>query len=255
VADQFENTVGVVTISKGDLEGLAVTIASIKRQKNISWKCLIVLPDPCDISSTFVKHISDEDPRFDFTFQANPGLYEAMNSGLQNIGTRFIWFMNGGDKFASDEAIASAASYLKQENAKLVIGGYQYWTENRLKIYVKKARLQSAETFALNIRGGCHQSMLFDMSDFYEPTFNTDYRLASDFDFVLRFSKTNKVVQINDVLAEVNPNGVSNVRIFEVLAEKQAIRRNLFPDSRLLILQGQIQNFMIKMKIKIRQIL
>lgn len=245
----------VVTISKNDLSGLGSTIKSLIEQGFQSWKCLVVLPSKDDDSYNEIKQIVECDDRFTLLLQQEPGIYEAMNLALDHVKTKYVWFMNGGDKFASENILSETFEILAKQSCNLLIGGYAYLEGQSKQKFVKRSRKLSAQRFSLNIRGGCHQSMLFDFSSNSELRFNTDFRMCADFDYALNFIRNGHALRIDRVLAEIEPNGISSLQISEVLREKQRIRKQHFSDASATVIFGKIQNLIILTKVKFRKIL
>jgi glycosyltransferase involved in cell wall biosynthesis len=248
------NLLSIVTISKNDLSGLRSTIESLKAQRFQSWECLVVLPSKDDNSYKEVKRIIELDNRFFLLLQQEPGIYEAMNLALDHLETKLVWFMNGGDKFASDDTLSESIEILTEHSCSVLIGGYAYFEGEKKRIFIKRTGNLSAPRFSLNIRGGCHQSMLFDFSSNSDLRFNTEFRMCADFDYVLNFLRNGRALRINRVLAEIEPNGVSSLQISEVLREKQRIRRQHFGYVSAVVIFGKIQNLLIVSKVKLRKI-
>jgi putative colanic acid biosynthesis glycosyltransferase len=249
------NVLSIVTISKNDLSGFRSTVESLIAQGFQAWDCLVVLPSKDDDSYNEVKRIIELDSRFTLLLQQEPGIYEAMNLALDHVVTKYVWFMNGGDKFASDDTLSESIEILTENKYNLLIGGYTYSEGIKKRIFIKRTRNLSAPRFSLNIRGGCHQSMLFDFSSNSDLRFNTEFRMCADFDYVLNFLGNGRALRINRVLAEIDPNGVSSLQISEVLREKQRIRRQHFGYVSAVAIFGKIQNLLILSKVKLRKIL
>jgi len=249
-----EKMLSVVTISKNDLSGIKSTIESLMVQNFQFWKCLVVLPSRDDDSYVEVKQITERDYRFTLLLQQEPGIYEAMNLALDNVKTKYVWFMNGGDKFASENILSETLKIILERRCSLLIGGYSYFEAGTKRTFVKRYAKVSAERFSLNIRGGCHQSMLFDFSSNPELRFNSEFKMCADFDYVLNFIKHGAALRIDKLIAEIEPNGISSRQIFEVLKEKQLIRRQHFSKTSAAVLFGKIQNFLVITKVKLRKL-
>jgi glycosyltransferase involved in cell wall biosynthesis len=248
-------SIHIVTISKNDEKGLAKTIKSLQIQDYKDWKCVIVLSSKCDSSLNFASKLTESDSRFKLVLQLSQGIYEAMNLGLKNVDSEFVWFMNGGDIFATPDVISSTLRICQQTGAQILTGGYQYRERNKLVGYKRRARKLTPKLFSLNIRSGCHQAMLVRIRDFPGHEFNSDFRLAADFDFILKLLKSAKALRVNKVLAEIDPNGESAIKIAEVLLEKQEIRRVHFQGDRTHLLLGELMGYSILFKGRCRRIL
>jgi|688.fasta_scaffold348200_2 glycosyltransferase involved in cell wall biosynthesis len=245
----------IVTISKNDEIGLSKTIQSLQRQDYEDWDCVIVLSGNADSALTYASELCSSDPRFTLLLQANRGIYEAMNLGLKNVESEFVWFMNGGDVFAAQDVVSYALKICRQTGVQILTGGYQYFKGSKLVKYERRGRWLTPKSFSLNIRSGCHQAMMVRIGDFPGQDFNLNFRLAADFDLILRLMKTGKALRVRKILAEIDPYGESAVKIEDVISEKQAIRKLHFQGNKMHLLLGDLMGSTILLKRKCMRIL
>jgi glycosyltransferase involved in cell wall biosynthesis len=245
----------VITVSKNDSAGLRLTLKSIATQNFDSWNCVVVLPNENDVSYMETKKLVEYDNRFQLLIQKSPGIYEAMNLALDNVKTKYVWFMNGGDQFLHKESIQSAINLIQILNADLLIGGYQYYEGESIRRFVRKAKKLSPRSFSLNRRSGCHQSMLFKLGESDLIRFDTRYLYAADFKFVLDFLKLQVAFRTDEVFCQIEPGGVSSAEILNVLKEKKRIRSEVFADSKTDLVLGDFWTVAVLLKILMRNVL
>lgn len=250
---EFENSgyeISIVTISKDDPIGLLKTISSLREQSHTNWKMIIVLSSLQDDSTKIIDDICRNDSRFQVHLAPQPGIYNAMNYGLAKVHSNFVWFMNGGDRFATKDALLLGVRHILKKEIGVLIGGYQFFQNGKLIKFARSPKYISARKFSLNIRSGNHQSMIFSLDKITTKHFDTKYSIASDFKFVLEALRSGKGYRIRDVLADIEPGGISDRMIYEVWEQKQRIRNEIFGHVSLDSLMGLLWTLGAKIKRK-----
>jgi glycosyltransferase involved in cell wall biosynthesis len=243
-------TVSIITVSRNNRAGLEETYQSIVNQNYENWMLYVVIGDSSDGTKDFALNTIAKNRKAKVYFDKSNGIYAAMNQGLKEINFDLVWFMNSGDKFYSNNSITSAVNQLLSSNSGLLIGGYSYKENDKLKEFSRKSKSISKRDFSLNIRSACHQSMLLDLSKTSEMSyFNESYRLAADFDYYLRILEEVKCFRTSEILSVIQSNGISSTNIMSVITEKQKIRRELFRDSKFDIILGIIWSWLLRLKI------
>ena len=221
--------ISVITVVKDHQEGLQLTHSSLLRQFYPDWEMIIVVGRSSDRTLRTAKEIEGSDKRVLVIEQSGSGIYEAMNEGLAVASGEFIWFMNAGDKFATESAIDHALTLIFNSRAGVVIGGYQVENGIQGASYTYSSRELSALRFAFNRRGGCHQAMLFRTEVVKElGGFNPHYSLAGDFDLVIKVIRSTSAYRASEIYAAIEPGGRADQGIFLVHKQKHEIRRKLF---------------------------
>ena len=220
--------ISVITVVKDDPSGLRNTYESLIGQTVKDWEMLIVTAPAPDETIGVATEIRSSDSRIQLHEQIGTGIYGAMNQGLRSAGGESIWFMNAGDKFASNSVLAHAFEKLSDSDVGVLIGGYKILNGTTNQTFSYPEGKVSAIDFAFNRRGGCHQAMIFHTQVLKSVGgFNTDYSLASDFDLVLKAIKKAGSRRVSEVYAAIEPGGRADQGIFLVHREKHLIRRNL----------------------------
>ncbi len=222
------SAVSVITIIKDDYQGLKNTFESLARQQFHNWDLTIVVGKSSDQSLETAKLYESTDTRVRVIKQSGLGLYQAMNEGLRNVYGEYCWFMNAGDTFFGTEALGFAYKRITDAGVDLVIGGHMVCHKGRIQAFVKSNKQLAIWSFAFNRRGGCHQAMLFRTKKLLElGGFDTRYRLSSDFRTVLMLTRSSRVLRLNSILCEVEPGGIADSNLKDVIIEKHIIRKEL----------------------------
>ena len=222
----------VVTIAKDNPSGLCSTLNSLEIQKSQAWRCLIVVP----VSSTETLEVAKGriiDNRFSLINDEARGIYEAMNLALLECNSKYVWFMNAGDEFFNNETLNQALAIADSVELDLLIGKHLVRTTWREQERIKEEerftiKKVGAVGFALNRRSGCHQSMLFRTSRIKDiGGYSPRYRLASDFDLVLKLITLGKVFKTDQLFARIESGGIADKNLNVVFQEKHQVRIDL----------------------------
>ena len=222
--------VTVVTVVKNSLLGLKSTVSSLFTQDYPYWKLVIIVGTSSDGTYEFAQSL-EINPRIKVLEDQEPGIYQAMNRGLDHTSTEYIWFMNAGDIFSDEKCLNYSVGVADEKKAAIVMGRYKAGTQSRNPISLRQGVHPIGKfEFAFNRRLGCHQAMLFRTSAVKsEGGYNTQFKLCSDFDLILRIIDKSKAYKTSRVLANIEPGGISHQRISEVYKEKNKIRLIYIP--------------------------
>ena len=219
---------------KDDAQGLLSTFASLMEQSYSDWELIIVASHSSDNTLEVANSISMKDERVVYILQEALGIYEAMNLGLTKVKGSHIWFMNAGDTFASHDVLGHALTTIQKSSASLLVGGYKLGQQTGSRSFKYRSQNISRWRFAFNLRMS-HQSMLFKSRVFEEiGNFDLKYRLASDFDFILKLMKIHDARTTDKLYAVFRPGGAADQNISQVHREKHLSRKANF-QSRLII--------------------
>jgi glycosyltransferase involved in cell wall biosynthesis len=247
--------VSVITVIKNNRLGFQKTYESLIKQTHTNWEMLVVAGSSSDGSEKLVLDLQKNDKRIKFALDNSDGIYAAMNQGLEMRTSNLVWFMNSGDAFYGNQTLELTLKQLNDLKLDLIIGGYATMDGEELKLYSKDSRYLSTRDFSLNVRGGCHQSMLLKLNkQNTNLRFNENYLIASDFDYILRFMRNGICFRTSQVLSIIETGGVSSREIHRVILEKQNIRRSFFPNSHTDIFLGQLWSILLRAKIRSREL-
>lgn len=246
---QLKPQVSVITVVKNDSAGLEKTLLSLQVQTFINWECLIISAFSEDETKAVANQFAKRDFRIKHYHEKSPGIYPSMNLGIELAGGSYAIFMNAGDEFANANVVGILHNEIFEGNYSVVVGGYSTGD----KEFRFKPRNFGPYRFSINRRWGCHQSMIFKLVDVkYANGFSEQYKLASDFELVLKLVNKKAGKRISEVVSIIDPNGLSNTQIRLVLNEKQKIRREFFGSFTLNFLLGKFWTYLVSGKIRLR---
>lgn len=246
--------VSIITVVKNNADGLRLTLESAQTQDFLDWELVIVYGKSEDSTISVAKNYVDKDSRIKLVEQDGSGIYQAMNLGIENSSSEFLWFMNSGDCFIHFNSLRQGVEELAKTNHGFVVGSYKIRFDSRT--FKLKERELTQLRLAISRRGGCHQAMIFRKSavDLHFG-FNTSYALASDYDLCLKLIKSHGAKCIPTTLALVEPDGISDKNLEVMHLEKAAIRRKTFQGKPVHILIGWLWRKAASMKLGLRTFL
>lgn len=187
VLDQSYENIEYIIVDGGSADG---TVEVIKKYEN-------------KISNWISKH--------------DNGLYFAMNEGLQMASGNVVGFLHADDFYANDKIIETVIFQMIKYNADACYGDLLYVDRYDAE---KIIRYWESSTYVDGLfKSGWMppHPTLFIKRDIYNRYgfFNTDFRIAADYELMLRFFEKSKISShyIPEVLIKMRVGGVSNRNI------------------------------------------
>lgn len=145
--------------------------------------------------------------------EPDDGIYDAMNKGVSFATSPYCMFLNAGDVLANNSIVNDIIEFASRNPEKIILGYHG--------IIGREAESQSRhfKTVSKSYMNFCHQAIVMPRSLLVEYPFNIKYRLASDFDQLMRAMKSAEVGYCRKVLSWVSADGVSDIQRFNVLRE------------------------------------
>ena len=145
-----------------------------------------------------------------FISEPDTGIYNAMNKGLSIATGDVVGFLNSDDTFASNDVLVNICNTFTQRGVDYVYGNLCY--TNLLGEVKRQWRTGFQRSF---IHGWHppHPAFYASMSMFEKlGNFDEDFRIASDFELMLRFCEapTSNGVYLNIQMVHMKLGGVSN---------------------------------------------
>ena len=203
-------------------ESILNTLKSIKQLNYTNFELIII--DGKSSDRTIEKAKSFSFDNYKVVSEIDNGIYDAWNKGILLSKGDWIIFLGSGDiikSFALDEyakiisenknidyIIAKAILFNKHSDLK-VIGRNWNWSDFSIRMRI------------------CHVGSAHSKNMFIEKgMFDEKYKIAGDYDFLLRFGKYLKVAYCDKVLFKMLDGGISNSGTKVFIENFQAQRSN-----------------------------
>ena len=172
--------ISIVTIVFNDVSAIEKTILSVIGQtcKNIEY--IIIDGGSTDGTVDIIKKY-DEKISF-WASESDKGIYDAMNKGISKASGNWINFMNSGDYFYNNRVVEDCIAAIPDNKDYKIVYGNFIWKNNEIENFVvAKSKQKMHYTMP-----SCHQSFFIDTQLHKENPYNTNLKIAADFDFLCK---------------------------------------------------------------------
>ena len=144
--------------------------------------------------------------------EEDKGIYDAMNKGIKITSGDIIGILNSDDIYASDDIISSVVNKFKQTKCDVLFGNINYMNQKGEIVRTWNSSPYQRGSFSK----GWHppHPSLFVKKSVYDSCglFDTDFKIAADFEFMLRVFEKNdfKISYLNENLVSMLVGGKSN---------------------------------------------
>lgn len=162
------------------------------------------------------------------------GIYDGLNKGIAAASGEVIGFLHSDDVLASPEIIATVADVFASGNVDGVYGDLQYVGQGDLSRVVRYWRGRPFNPDLLKQGWMPAHPTLYLRREVYERHggFDTQFRIAADYDFILRVmaDRSLRFAYLPQVMVKMRTGGASNRSLANILQKTRedwhALRRN-----------------------------
>ena len=188
--------ISIITATYNSAKTVKDTFESVLRQSYNDYEYLIVDGASKDETMTVVKEYESRfEGRLRYISEPDKGLYDAMNKGLKMATGDVVGILNSDDFYTSDDALQTIADAFNANDIDATYGDIHFVNDDDL---TKMVRYYSSSVFKRSyMRFGlmpAHPSFYCKKS-VYEKYgyFDTSYRVAADFENLLRLIFINNI--------------------------------------------------------------
>jgi len=213
--------ISIITASYNVKKSIEETIQSVIIQTYNNIEYIVI--DGCSTDGTleiinkFKNNISK------IISENDNGIYDALNKGIKYASGDVIGFLHADDIFADNTIVEKIAAKFEMENVSVIYGDLQYVSK---KDTSKIIRYWKSGVFNFsNLKKGWMppHPTFYALKSIYTSigTFNTSYKIAADYDLMMRIISKNKInpEYISEVLVKMRIGGQSNKSIRNILTK------------------------------------
>lgn len=236
--------ISIVTATYNSEKTIRDTIESVLRQSFTDYEYIIVDGQSKDNTLDVVReYLPRFDDRMRYISEADKGIYDAMNKGFKMAKGDVLALINSDDFLCDDHALEKIAKAFK-ENLETdgVYADLYYVSQNNTDNIVRKWVTGAQKSFA---KGWLPAHPTFYVKrECYEKYgyFNLDYKLAADFELMLRFVERHhiKLTYLPEPLVKMRLGGATSKNIQNIIKQDKecvrAFKENRIPVSCLYLL-------------------
>lgn len=224
--------ISVVTAVYNRVDCIAHAIESVRRQTYPDIEHVVV--DGASTDGTLDVLQRCLDPRAILVSEPDQGIYDALNKGLNLATGEVLGIMHSDDFYADDTVLAQVAAAFLDPHVDAVYGDLEYVAREDIGRVVRYWRAGPYSAMRLAWGWMPPHPTLFLRRQVVERWggFDTRYRIAADYDAVLRYFGQGKIhaQYIPRVLVKMRLGGASNRTLAQMLRKSRedyvALRRN-----------------------------
>ena len=227
----------IVTVTWNNLAGLRATFTSVAAQTCRDFEWIIV--DGASKDGTVEAANAGDFLSARFLSAPDNGLYDAMNTGLNESTGDYVIFMNGGDTFADEHVLAEVAALSQFGSADVIYG--DAWEIDDEHAVFKPAFSHRTVPYTMFAH---HQSIFYLRTAVGDLRYDLSYKIGADWVFTAYMLKRSKnVCRLRRAICKFERGGLSqssNPKVLRQLhVERQRALREIFdmpgPVARLLL--------------------
>jgi glycosyltransferase involved in cell wall biosynthesis len=152
--------------------------------------------------------------------EKDAGIYDALNKGISRSTGDVIGFMHSDDFFADEQVLARVAAAFSDKNVDAVYGDLDYVAHNDVKRVIRRWRSGIYHQSKLAWGWMPPHPTLYLRRRVFERwgVFDTQYRIAADYDAILRYFSQGKIhaVYVPHVFVKMRLGGESNQSLSKI---------------------------------------
>ncbi len=203
--------ISIITVAKNAGETIAGTLNSVALQ---TWQDIehIVIDG---VSADHTLEVVSSFPHVSIVkSEADSGLYFAMNKGIALATGDIVGILNADDLYASNDVLEKIANLFEKTSCDVAYGNLVYVTRDNLSD-IRRYWKSGTYTQASFYRGWSppHPTFFVRRSVYLQyGCFNTRFKMAADYELMLRFLLKNKLkaAYLNEVMVKMRLGGLSN---------------------------------------------
>jgi glycosyltransferase len=174
----------------------------------------VIIVDGASTDETLLKIQQFNDPRIKVISEKDDGLYYALNKGISMATGDVVGFIHSDDFFPDVNVLENLYKSLQSEQVDGVYANLKYVSQSDSNKVVRDWKSKPFKSENLKYGWMPPHPTLFLKRDIYNTLggFNTNFRIAADYDFILRLFSSNKfqIKYLNIYTTHMRVGGASN---------------------------------------------
>ncbi len=216
--------ISIITVVRNAPQALELTLSALKRLTYPNVELVVIDGNSTDTTHDIIARHSDALGYW--VSEPDGGLYDAMNKGIRAASGDYLWFINAGDLPYDDGVLDRIFMEDNTQLSDVYYGEAMITSENGEELGLRKKRLPRTLGWRSLWRGMvvCHQGFIARKE--IAPPYDTNYRFASDIDWVIKVLKNSTTItNTGQILCKFAEGGISTINRKASLKERFRIMR------------------------------
>lgn len=213
--------ISIITATYNSVKTLELCMDSVLNQTYDDIEYIIIDGNSTDGTLDLIKKKSNSHQNIVWVSEKDNGIYDALNKGILKATGDVIGFVHSDDFLANETIINQIVSVLKSEQIDGLYGNLHYVKFEDVGTIVRNWISQPFDKKLLQRGWMPAHPTLFLKNKIYKEngSFNLDYRIAADYDFILRIFKSSdyNFYHLPETIIKMRVGGVSNRSIKNLL--------------------------------------
>lgn len=211
--------ISIITVTYNSEKHLAECIESIKNQTYNNIEYIVVDGNSSDSTCTIIKNHNKDISKW--ISEPDTGIYEAMNKGINLASGEVIGILNSDDLFADNTVIENVMEcFYADPELEILYGNLVYVSKNDTTKVIRKWTSKPYYDKFFESGNVPPHPALFLRKEIYQDAgvFDLRYKLAADYEFMLRIFKKfkYKTKYINRLMVKMRLGGATNKSVRNV---------------------------------------
>ena len=176
----------VITVAYNSASTIADTVRSVATQTHPDIEHLVIDGKSTDATVEVVE--ANRHPSLVLSSEPDKGIYDAMNKGLDRASGDIVCFLNADDLYASPQVLSRVAAQMQEHGLDALLGDVGFFHGHDSTRIVRRYRSDRFHPDRLAWGWMPAHPALFLRTEIVRRVghFKTDYRIAGDFEFIVR---------------------------------------------------------------------
>lgn len=204
-----EERVSVITAVRNGAKYLERTIRSVLEQDHGDIEYIVMDGQSTDGTLEIIRKY--EDRLAHWSSGPDAGMYDAINKGLHKATGRYLAYLNADDLYLPHTVSAAVRRFRNQPECDLLYGDCDFIDAEDRPLYTYRYPAFRWDRFVSLDWMSIPQPTVFWRREVHDRCgyFDQTYRMAGDFEFFARASRSRKVAHVGQVLARFRLHGES----------------------------------------------
>ena len=211
--------ISIITASYDSDKTLEKSVQSVFAQTYINVEYIIIDGNSKDSTINIIKKYETKITKW--ISEPDKGIYDALNKGLQLATGDVIGFVHSDDLLANNQIISKIANQFEKGNIDGLYGDLQYVDKNNIDTVIRYWKSCDFKSSLLKKGWMPAHPTLFLKKEVYikHGDFNLIYKIAADYDFMLRVFKDNTLnfVYLPEIIMKMRVGGASNKNLKNII--------------------------------------